>query len=214
MTDARIFRVVDEDGDWYETVGDPGASLNAAYRERAHLVALLARHYPSHIGANDPSAPDWAVITLELPTGQACWHIAPADMDLFAHVQPTPHYARGWDGHTTEEKYRRIRELVAELHPEADTKADRPDPRRDFKAASDRFQQAMAAAAEKTTAAEAEATLNAAIEDYNRAVDAYNADAEQYNRAHGLAEDDDAAETLRYLVRNGNYATLETASDR
>ena len=85
---------------------------------------------------------------------------------------------------------------------------DRPDPSRDFKAASDRFQQAMADAAEKTTAAEAEATLSAAVEDYNRAVDAYNAHAEQYNREHGLTEDDDA-ETLRYLVRNGDTATLE-----
>lgn len=84
----------------------------------------------------------------------------------------------------------------------------RPDPIRDFKAASDRFHQAIAAAREKTTAAAVEATLNAAIEDYNRAVDAYNADAEQYNRAHGLTEDDEA-ETLRYLVRNGDTATLE-----
>lgn len=87
--------------------------------------------------------------------------------------------------------------------------ADRPDPARDFKAASDRFQQAIAAAAEKTTEAEAEATLNDAIEDYNRAVDTYNAHAEQYNREHGLTKDDDEAETLRYLVRNGDTATLE-----
>lgn len=85
---------------------------------------------------------------------------------------------------------------------------DRPDPARDFKAASDRFQQAIAAAVEKPTAAEAEATLNDAIEDYNRAVDTYNAYAEEYNRAHGLTEDDDAAETLRHLVRNGDTATL------
>lgn len=94
-------------------------ALNAAYRERAHLVALLARQYPSHIGHTDPFAPDWAVLTVELPTGQACWHIAPTDMDLVQHVQPTPHYARGWDGHDTDEKYRRIGQLVAELHPEA-----------------------------------------------------------------------------------------------
>lgn len=85
---------------------------------------------------------------------------------------------------------------------------DRPNPDRDFKAASDRFQQAMAAVAEKTTAAEAEAAMDAAIEDYNRAVDAYNAHVEQYNRAHGLTEDDDVAETLRYLVRDGDTAAL------
>ena len=115
-TDTRTFRVVDEDGDYYEITGDPMDALNAAYRERAHLVALLAAVYPSHIGANDPATPDWAVLTIELPTGQASWHIANADMDLFRHVQPTPRYARGWDGHTTDEKYARIRHLTAQTH--------------------------------------------------------------------------------------------------
>lgn len=93
----------------------PAAALNAAYRERAHLVALLAAWRNSHIGYTDPAAPNWAVVTIELPTGQACWHIAPADMDLFAHVRPTPRYARGWDGHDTDEKYRRIDEFAAQL---------------------------------------------------------------------------------------------------
>ena len=97
----------------------PAAALDAAYRERAHLLALLAAWQPAHIGHTDPAASDWAVLTVELPTGQACWHIAPADMDLFAHVQPKPRHARGWDGHSTEEKYARVRQLVAELHPEA-----------------------------------------------------------------------------------------------
>lgn len=119
MADTRTFRIVDEDGDYYEFTGDPLEALNSAYLERAHLVALLAAQHPSHIGHTDPLAPDWAVLTVELPTGQACWHIAAADMDLFGHVQPTPYYARGWDGHSTEEKYQRIDQLVAELHPEA-----------------------------------------------------------------------------------------------
>lgn len=91
-------------------------ALSAAYRERAHLVALLAAEYPSHIGHNDPFAPDWAVVTVELPTGQGCWHISADDKDLFQHIPPTPHYARGWDGHTTDEKYRRIRELAADTY--------------------------------------------------------------------------------------------------
>ncbi|NUQ98289.1 MAG: hypothetical protein HOY79_17655 [Streptomyces sp.] len=94
--------------------------LNAAYRERAHLVALLATWYPSHIGHTDPNAPDWAVLTVELPTGQACWHIAPDDMDLFAHVMPTPRYARGWDGHSAEEKYQRIDALAAQIAGESE----------------------------------------------------------------------------------------------
>lgn len=86
---------------------------------------------------------------------------------------------------------------------------DRPNPERDFKAASDRFQAAITAATMLPTEAEHLAALDAAIEDYNRAVDAYNAYAEEYNRAHGLTEDDDDAETLRHLVRNGDTATLE-----
>lgn len=93
----------------------PAAALDAAYRERAHLVALLAAWRNSHIGYTDPAAPDWAVLTIELPTGQACWHIAPDDLHLFAHVQPTPRHARGWDGHTTDEKYARIDEFAAQL---------------------------------------------------------------------------------------------------
>lgn len=90
----------------------PEQERDTAYRERAHLVALLAALYPSHIGHNDPEAPDWAVLTIEAPTGQMCWHVAPADMDLFRWVTPTPHNAREWDGHTTEEKYQRLRILA------------------------------------------------------------------------------------------------------
>ena len=89
--------------------------LNAAYRERAQLVALLAALYPSHIGHTDPDEPDWAVVIVEVPTGQLSWHIAPGDMRLFSHVQRTSRICRGWDGHTAEEKYERIRELIIEI---------------------------------------------------------------------------------------------------
>ncbi|MEU2674805.1 hypothetical protein ABZ622_39445 [Streptomyces sp. NPDC007164] len=86
--------------------------LDATYRERAHLVALLAALHPSHIGHTDPTAPEWAVVTIETPAGQMTWHIAERDMDLFAHVQPTNRICRGWDGHTTGEKYQRMRDLT------------------------------------------------------------------------------------------------------
>lgn len=115
MSDTRTFRVVDEDGDYYEITGDPTDALNAAYRERAHLVALLAAVYPSHIGRTDPAAPDWTVATLQLPTGQAAWHIAADDEDLFQHVEHDPEHAFEYDGHSTEEKYQRIRTLTAEI---------------------------------------------------------------------------------------------------
>lgn len=80
--------------------------IDSVYRERSHLVALLASMYPSTIGYHDPQEPDWAVVTVWLPTGQVSWHVAPDDMDLFGHVRQTD--VSDWDGHTTEEKYGRI----------------------------------------------------------------------------------------------------------
>ncbi len=81
-------------------------ALNAAYRERAHLVAHLAASFPSTIGYHDPSEPDWAVVIIDLPTGQVSWHVSPQDMDLFTRVPRTE--ISMWDGHNTEEKYARL----------------------------------------------------------------------------------------------------------
>lgn len=109
----------------------PDQALNAAYRERAHLVALLAALYPSHIGYTDPAEPGWAVVTIETPAGQLSWHIAPGDLPLFEHVQPTSRISRGWDGHTTDEKYERVRRLtgIATLVRDDEAPADpTPEP--------------------------------------------------------------------------------------
>jgi hypothetical protein len=46
----------------------------------------------------DPSEPDWPVIYIDLPTGQVSWHM--------------PQFADAWDGHDTDEKYRRVKEFV------------------------------------------------------------------------------------------------------
>lgn len=43
----------------------------------------------------DPKEPEWPVAFIELPTGQVSWHLAPHPVE--------------WDGHTTEQKYERIR---------------------------------------------------------------------------------------------------------
>jgi hypothetical protein len=87
--------------------------LDGAYRERAHLVAYIAALHPSHIGYTDPAAIDWLVVTIETPTGQMSWHIAERDRDLFEHVRLVPAVHNVWDGHTTEEKYARLRRLTA-----------------------------------------------------------------------------------------------------
>lgn len=81
--------------------------LDAVYRERAHLLANLATHYPSHLQYRaDPNAPGWPILYVSLPTGQVSWHIAESDMDLFTHVRTD--LLETWDGHTTEEKYQRL----------------------------------------------------------------------------------------------------------
>jgi hypothetical protein len=46
----------------------------------------------------DPEEPDWPVAYIELPTGQVSWHM--------------PQHPVPFDGHDTEEKYRRIWEYV------------------------------------------------------------------------------------------------------
>jgi len=95
-------------------LGDTINNLNAAYRERAHLVALLAAIYPSHIGPAPDTDPSWSIVYVQLPTGQASWHIARSDMPLFAHVPTSDPTKTHWDGHTTAEKYERIARLAAD----------------------------------------------------------------------------------------------------
>ncbi|WP_127361516.1 zinc finger domain-containing protein [Actinacidiphila soli] len=100
--------------------------LNAAYRERNHLAAWLAALHPSVIApAPGPDAGDgWYALFLRAGGWQFSWHIAPADLSLFDHVQRVPaDDARAqWDGHSTEQKYRRIRTHTAVLRlPDDDT---------------------------------------------------------------------------------------------
>lgn len=94
-------------------------TVDSVYRERAHLVAHLAAAYPSTIGYHDPTEPDWAVVIVNLPTGQASWHVSPDDMDLFAHVARTD--VNTWDGHSTEEKYQRLDKHARTLAAERST---------------------------------------------------------------------------------------------
>jgi hypothetical protein len=42
----------------------------------------------------ETAEPEWPVMYIELPTGQVSWHI--------------PQHTKGWDGHTTPEKYNRV----------------------------------------------------------------------------------------------------------
>jgi hypothetical protein len=86
------------------------AALDGAYRERNAVVAALIRS--NGWKAEVVMAPDtegWWIVYAETPQGQVSWHISPDDMDLFSDwpVAFGTHHSP-WDGHTTEEKYRRL----------------------------------------------------------------------------------------------------------
>jgi hypothetical protein len=78
------------------------------YTERYELVltALSVANqagYPAGIRI-DPSEPEWPLAVIELPdVGQVSWHL--------------PAHPWAWDGHTTEEKYRRIDAYAAANTP-------------------------------------------------------------------------------------------------
>jgi hypothetical protein len=88
-------------------------ALDGAYCERAHLVALLAAMTEGAViaPAVDVDEPGWQIAYLNIGGSQASWHIAPRDAGLFRgvdHVAIDDPRAQ-WDGHTTDEKYARIR---------------------------------------------------------------------------------------------------------
>lgn len=87
--------------------------LRSVYRERAHLLAFLSAMTPGALAYTDPDTPEWPVLTIDGgPGDQMSWHIAPDDLDLFAHM-PADAPAIAWDGHSTEEKYERLRTMTA-----------------------------------------------------------------------------------------------------
>lgn len=46
----------------------------------------------------NPQEPEWPIFYIDLPTGQISWHM--------------PEYTGDWDGHSTEEKYRRVNNYI------------------------------------------------------------------------------------------------------
>lgn len=89
------------------------AQKNNAYAERNKCVALITRlalalDFPAyrarHVGEEWDD--DWrTIIFVDLPAGQVSWHIHDSEAAMFAHLPEAPN---NWDGHDTDEKYRRV----------------------------------------------------------------------------------------------------------
>ena len=95
-------------------IEDIAALRKGLYEERNKCIALSAR-MALKLGLNtglmeaDPQEDGWKyVVVIDLPSGQVSWHVPDADLGFFDFLEP---YRGTWDGHTTEEKYKRV------LHP-------------------------------------------------------------------------------------------------
>ena len=89
-------------------------NCDAVYTERNRLVAVLASIYPSslerHSEEDESWEDDWRwIVFIDLPTGQVSWHIHDSELYLFNHLDRFQ--GRIWDGHTTEEKYKRCEDV-------------------------------------------------------------------------------------------------------
>lgn len=101
---------------------------NQAYWERNQLVLALSRLYPSWLERHPENDKEWEddwrwIVFVEIPTKevehkymqggfdvkrkrQLSWHIHDSDYPYFGHLDHR--VGNSWDGHTTEEKYRRL----------------------------------------------------------------------------------------------------------
>jgi hypothetical protein len=97
--------------DFYEEqINNLKEEKNNAYWERNQLVVFLSKFYKSHLSLHPEEDEYWEddwrnLVCVHLPTGQASWHIHDSEVKYFAHLPYEPNH---WDGHTTEEKYKRL----------------------------------------------------------------------------------------------------------
>jgi len=102
---------------WKEEVDRLKAQRDAAYTERNKLVVLLAHLFrfkgrSAGRGIDSEAEKGWQnVVLIDLPTGQVSFHIGDHDFEASGANQ-LPFFGAEWDGHTNEQKWKRIEELV------------------------------------------------------------------------------------------------------
>lgn len=102
--DQRIEQAY-KDGLWAGSV-----ERDKVYAERNKLVCALSKLWPSHLAQHPATDAAWdpkwrTIVCIYSPMGQLSWHIMDSELHMFEHL---PLRANEWDGHTTEEKYRRL----------------------------------------------------------------------------------------------------------
>lgn len=83
---------------------------DSAYKERDSLVACLSKLWPSHLCRHPDEDTEWEkdwrwIVCVHSPEGQLTWHIHDSELAAFGHLSESENH---WDGHNTEEKYKRI----------------------------------------------------------------------------------------------------------
>ena len=75
------------------------------------LVCRMAQGLGYQVGWRvDLEEPRWPVVLVMLPTGQVTWHVSTDD--FVNHLAWLPEIETRWDGHNTEEKWRRCENFV------------------------------------------------------------------------------------------------------
>lgn len=118
--DSGVRKIVDGDGNkiWadcpYCDMAERSRreASDAVYGERNAVVVAFARlaHEQGWPVAKtvDEQEPAWPVLLIDTPYGQVSWHLKAEQMP---HWVP-PAKGWGWDGHTTPEKYERLKRLA------------------------------------------------------------------------------------------------------
>lgn len=109
---GTLAEIADVDPSRHGHTGPDTPEITARYARRNDLVwqALAQARdagFPSGVGFDPADQERPVVVYLELPTGQVSWHLPD---DGRHHNLPT--YGGSWDGHTTQEKYRRVESFL------------------------------------------------------------------------------------------------------
>lgn len=94
------------------TVENLKKALNLAYSERAELLGFIAKVLPTHLSWDDTGDAGFkSIICAHGPAGQMAWHISDADRKKLDEMN-FPFEPSHFDGHSTEQKYQRLREIT------------------------------------------------------------------------------------------------------